>query len=482
MLKKILLTFLALFITTTAFAKSTKDLSLQELLESKTAIIYEINLRTFSAKDLNNNEIVDGTELSGNFLNAIKMLDELKLAGVNVLHLMPITPVGKIHAIGTAGSLYATSDFSSINPQLIDNKSKFSPLEQAKKFIEECHKRGIKVIIDLPACGAYDLYLTNPELFELSEDGKPVIPNDWNDVGLLDKDKKEVLDLYKKFVEMVLKLNADGVVANAPELKSEHFWKEITNYTSKIAPSLLFFAESTSAEVLKWGFDEYYAKLPNIKNWNMGSELIVAIEELKDKNAISNFSTHTEISPLIINGEEYSKMIIWLNSTLPINAHYTDGFSTGFDYDYPWSNKRASKTYTDSDFYFVDKGKIDLFNFSARPVGNNAEILKEFLIGNRFKILLHELMPNGKFKGLQTDKKNAFAYTIKTQTQALIVVGNLDFVNSQQIKVSIPRIKPNQKIANIRVTDVPTATKNKLNFSLNAGEIQIILLNNFTIK
>ena len=50
-------------------------------------------------------------------------------------------------------------------PELIDKNSDLSPIDQAKLFIEECHNRGIMVMVDLPSCGAYDLFLTNPELF-----------------------------------------------------------------------------------------------------------------------------------------------------------------------------------------------------------------------------------------------------------------------------------------------------------------------------
>ena len=55
--------------------------------------------------------------------------------GINTIHVLPITPVGKIKALGTAGSLYATSDFSSLNPQLACRKCTMSIEEQAKLFI-----------------------------------------------------------------------------------------------------------------------------------------------------------------------------------------------------------------------------------------------------------------------------------------------------------------------------------------------------------
>ena len=73
------------------------------------AIIYEINLRTFGAQDVNKDGIIEPEEgeESGNFLNAISRLDELKSYGINTIHVMPIMALGKTKALGTAGSLYA---------------------------------------------------------------------------------------------------------------------------------------------------------------------------------------------------------------------------------------------------------------------------------------------------------------------------------------------------------------------------------------
>src|SRR5574344_2699513 len=92
---------------------------LSTLFKSNKATIYELNIRTFGAKDKNDDGIIDETkgETRGTFLNAIPYLDDLVKLGVNTIHLLPITPVGKTKALGTAGSLYAAASFSEINPQ-----------------------------------------------------------------------------------------------------------------------------------------------------------------------------------------------------------------------------------------------------------------------------------------------------------------------------------------------------------------------------
>ena len=116
---------------------------LRKLFLDNSAIIYEINLRTFNAQDTNKNGIIDFDEAeeSGTFLNAIQRLDDLKQKGINTIHVMPITPVGKTKALGTAGSLYSASSFDRLNPQLASKQSALSVEDQARKFIKEAHKR-----------------------------------------------------------------------------------------------------------------------------------------------------------------------------------------------------------------------------------------------------------------------------------------------------------------------------------------------------
>ena len=87
---------------------------LRKMFLNNEAIICAINIRNFNSKDINNNDIIDENEERGNFINAIERLDEIKSQGINTLHVLPITPVGKLKSLGTAGSLYAISDFLSI--------------------------------------------------------------------------------------------------------------------------------------------------------------------------------------------------------------------------------------------------------------------------------------------------------------------------------------------------------------------------------
>ena len=227
---------------------------LRNLFLQNKSIIYVINIRTFNAKDTNKNEIIDNDEESGNFLNAIERLDELKKMGINTLHILPITPVGKLKALGNAGSVYAISDFGSLNPQLKAPDSTLSVNEQAKKFITECHKRNIRVIVDLPSCGAYDLFINHPDYFVKDESGQPIIPLDWTDVRVLETGKDGQLDedvyyQHKEFVDMVMALGADGIRADVATMRPYTFWEKLIQYARGKDPEFMFLAEASNAWV-----------------------------------------------------------------------------------------------------------------------------------------------------------------------------------------------------------------------------------------
>lgn len=475
---------------------------LKTLFLSNNAIIYAVNIRTFNAKDINNDGIIDETagEERGNFLNAIDRLDELASLGVNTINLLPVTPIGKIKALGTAGSLYAASSFDEINPQLKSTNSDLTALEQMRKFIDECHKRHIRVIVDLPCCGSYDLFLQRPELFKKDKNQNPIIPADWTDVRLLDAGtdtqiNTDVYNLYSNFLKMMIDLDVDGIKANVPSLKTASFWKNLIDNTRLRNPEFLFLAEASPAnsipkeyqptpfnELLEAGFNGYYGGYSDLKNWKTSNELISNIKSnidlrkkyLGKKSVIGDFATQDQISPILINGAELSKMIIWLNATLPINAYFIDGFSTGDDYVYPLANKKAAKTFTDDEYYFVHRGQLDIFNFSRKPQGNRNDILREFFLANGFRFKAKNLITNGSFSALRTSSSSVFAYMRSLDKESVVVIGNLNFKATQNINISAPKINDKMTSVPIRIKAIPTVTKGKISTTLAPGEVQVI--------
>lgn len=478
---------------------------LRELFQNNNAIIYAINIRTFNANDINGNDIIDfyDGETSGTFINAIDRLDELKELGINTLHLLPITPVGKIKALGSAGSLYALSDFHSLNIQLVDEKSELSPKEQAKKFIDECHKRDIRVIIDLPSCGSYDLFINRPDLFVSDDDGNAFVPADWLDVRLFNvaETEKEILKsdifiLHKMFVNYMISIGADGIRADVATIKPFIFWKELIKYARSKKEGFLFLAEASEnwtkpasdrayftdyKKLLEAGFDGYYGNYFDLKNWHNMQDLTNSVKNRQKvlkkynekKSVIGSFETHDEVSPLLIGGENFSKIIIWLNATLPLNPYYIDGFLQADDYLYEYSNKLADESYTDDEYYYVHKGQIDIFNFSRRPGSDSSILSDEHKMAIKLRHDFNDVISYGKFIPLKTDNDKIFAYQRRLNDKSVVVILNRNLINSENVKVKIQNLNKKSIITFIKKTNSGILEKSTYSAVLKPGEIVV---------
>ena len=471
-------------------------------------VIMEINIRSFNSKDYNEDGFIQENmgEVRGTFLNAIERLDELKSLGVNTLHVLPITPTGKLKALGTAGSLYAISDFDSLSSDLYDKNSDLSLEDQAKKFVEEAHKRGLRVILDVPACASYDLYLERPDLFVTAQSGEPVIPADWTDVRLLATGTEEKIDvnvysLYKDFVKMALALGVDGIRADVAHAKTALFWKELIAYSREKDPEFVWLAESSESwhdaispqavftpynKLLEAGFDGYYGSFFDLKDWKTPKDLYKQItftlgetKKFKEKKSvIGSFTTHDEVSPIILKGPQFSEMMIWLNATLPVNSYFVDGFQTGDDYMYRKGNRLADESNTDEDTYFTHRGKFDIFNLSRKPEGKYDELRGEFLLGNNVKQSVLSALNDGNFTPLKNNnQKKIFSYMFANNIKKVITIGNLDFENYAKVTVKVPKFNPNkQNLLPIKISKMPDAKKGKVHLNLQPGEIVVIII------
>lgn len=508
-MKKIILTvFTAILASSPVFAAAWMN-DLRDVFVTNKAIILEVNIRTFNAQDKNGNDIIeaDKGEVSGNFVNAISRLDELKDSGINTIHLLPITPVGKIKAIGTAGSLYAISSFTELNPQLDDPNNNLTVMQEAKQFVKECHKRNIRVIVDLPSCGSYDMYLAHPNWFLQDKDGNPIVPADWTDVRLFKVQNadgslnSEVYGLFRDYVDMVMKLNVDGIRADVASSKPAEFWSQLIKYAKAKDPQFLFLAEASDSwhdavakgapftsydKLLEAGFDGFYGSFMNYKDWKTAQPLeehIQLIKSLKNKYSepkavIGSFATHDELSPIVTGRDAYATQILWLQSTLPVNSYFVDGFQTGDNYMYRYANQKAAKTYTDDDYYYVHKGKTDIFNFSRRPGGTNEQLKDEFVMANGFKLAANRFINDGSLCFLKTSNPSIIAYSLTLNRSTIIVILNKNLTFNTAGTVSMKGIGPDMMVVPVRVPSSPKIKKNEIQVDLPPAGIIVLTMDN----
>lgn len=502
-MKKVFSLIVLLFFMTTASAQGLR----KEFLANK-SVIYVVNIRSFNSQDINKNGVIEMEkgEIAGNFINAIDRLDEIKAQGLNTIHLLPVTKVGKKFALGTAGSLYSMASFIEFDRLIDDKTNDFSVKEEAKFFVEECHKRNIKVIFDMPACGAYDLFLERPELFITDKDKNPIIPLDWSDVRLFrvldEKGKlyKPTYEAYKSYVDLLLELGVDGIRADVATNKPYEFWSKLIKYTREKRPDFMFLAEASEAwsgaidkqavftpynQLLQAGFDGYLGSFFNLKNFKVFDLNTYMSQTLKNvkkyhepKSLIGGFSTHDEKSPVSIAGEAFSRQILWLNVTLPLNPYFLDGFDTNDRYVYKYSNKKASDTYTDCDKYFVHQCKMDIFNLPAKPQGNNQDFSKEFKDALDFREKYIDIISKGEFIPLKVSNQDTFAYCRKNKTGAILVVASKDSAKFHNVDINLKELRNFKNIKSVTNNLMPEMLEGEIaNFKLNPLDIEVFIYN-----
>ena len=483
---------------------------LRQMFINNSVYIYSINIRTFGAKDYNNNDIIekDLGEVSGTFINAIPKLKELKSIGINTIYLLPITKVGKLHAKGTAGSLYAIDSFDTLNPQLLD-ETEIEPdiNKQAKKFIEEAHKLNMNVILDLPGCGSYDLSIEKPFLF--TKDFEVEYPSDWKDVRIFNPYEsdgktlnKRLLDEHKKFINLALSLGADGIRVDSAAIKPFAFWKELIDWTREKDSDFFFLAEASPLwenpigkkfknnylsieELLKAGFDGFYEDWSDLTSIKTNDDFYKKIKnDLKiiekfngQKSIIGTFATHDQRSPALI-GDYYWQMTNWLNVTLPLNPYVFDGYPSKDTYDYKYLGMKPEITYTDnSDSYDVKRGVVDLFNFSRAPeFVDSKNYSPDFNEAIQFWYMMHPIIASKEIEFLKTNDIQVFAFRRKLNTDSIVVIGNLDTSGVHKAKVSVPRLLKNDFVLPFRMNEAPVAKNGSLNVELAPYEIQVFAI------
>ena len=457
---------------------------LRTLFRNNEAKILAILPRIFNAKDLNGNEYIDGNEQHGTFLNAIERLDEVKAQGFNTLHLLPIHPPGSQKAKGTAGSVYSPKDMLAIDPMLVDPNDPRSDKEQFKAFVDACHKRGIRVMLDMPSCASYDMFLTRPELMAKERDGLAKTPQGWTDIRMFqpweDEGKRtlnpKLLELHKQYIDFCVDMGIDGIRADVARAKPVEFWDIIIPYSRKLDPEFGWLAETYTYEdaspqlnmpfdrpedSLRAGFDMIYGQYHIFHEMVTASEFIkYVVEQLdmsnrldKGKSLIGSFATHDDISPMYHGKTDYCNLTSGLQATLPmLNPYIVDGFQSGDYYAFPYENQYNPVSATDSNDMTVHHGKLDLFNLSRKPGGKNPEIGQFMTECFKLKDKYADVINKGSFieldkSGDKTDQIIAYARHYKGKT--LVVVANKNIDRSIACKVKVPTLKSDQELKNL---------------------------------
>ena len=488
--------------------------------------------RIMNAQDLDGNQLIQGNEISGNLVNALDRLDEIKDDGFNTLHMLPIHPPGKTKAMGTAGSLYAPLAFVwkdgtlAVDPEIVDTNPKGEKRQrieeiykelsgkeiqkwdkndhtlgqaEVKYFNEECHKRGISVMLDLPSCASVDFAKEHPDLMAVDANGREKVPQGWQDIRMLKpfedeqnrKLNKGLLDMHKQYVDACIDLGFDGIRADVGRAKPVEFWNVIINYSHARDPQFAWLAETYThedaspqlnmpydrpKELLEVGFDSYYGQYHIFNDWTKKDQLYDYVKENIEinneigqkcgpKSLIGSFATHDDQSPMLYGGAPWVMFTSILQSMLPqVNPYLTDGLQTGDYYKFPYENGLVKDTLTDNHECTVHSGRMDIFNKSRKPGGNSPEIenvLKTAfsLRDNRYNDFTktsnlkmnnaQDVITKGSFIILPSNNDEIISFARHKDGKTLLFIGNRNVNKEVGGTITIPGLKPDQKFNNL---------------------------------
>jgi glycosidase len=314
---------------------------------------------------------------------------------------------------------------------------------------------------------------------------------------------KNLVDYHKKYVDMCLELGIDGIRADVARAKPVEFWDEIIPYARSKDPEFAFLAESYTYEdaspmlnmpkdrpedLLRAGFDSYYGQYHIFNEWSKASEFNKYVEEQlemskhlpKGKSLIGSFATHDDKSPMSNGGVPYCNLTTGLQMTLPmLNPYYVTGFESGDKYIYSYKDKEAKDAPTGNNAYFLHNEKLDIFNMSRKPGGENPEIGKFMSNMSDVRNKYQDIITKGSYIPLtvrndQNDKVIAYARHLNGKT--LLVVANKDVNAFSSGMIKVPGLKPTQPLNGL---SMEYTAKSELR--AGNGEVEVSLARKFYV-
>lgn len=235
MKKMMLMLALPLLVASCTPNDSDIDSGDDQLVKANTIVVYECNERLFSRNNA--------------FQKIREYLPVLQEMQVNVLWLMPIHPRGTVNSVG---SPYCVKDYGAIEPA-------FGTKESLKQLVEDCHSRGMKVILDWVANHtAYDhqWYIDHPDWYT-SPRGEEV---NWQDVAPLDYTQTDVRQaMQDAMLYWIREVDIDGFRCDYAEGVPNAFWSDAIAAIKQEKASAIMLAEASDVSLYDAGFDWMYS-------------------------------------------------------------------------------------------------------------------------------------------------------------------------------------------------------------------------------
>ena len=173
-------------------------------------------------------------------------------------------------------------------------------------------------------------------------------------------------------------------------------------------------------------------------------------------------------------GAVYCNLTSGLEATLPmLNPYFVDGFQSGDNYDYSYRDKYSTETSTDNHEMTVHQNKLDIFNLSRKPGGDEPEIGKFMTSALKFRDEYADVVKRGSYIVLDKKKDKAdqvIAFARHRQGRTLLIIANKNVNRRVACKVEVPTLKANQKLKNL----LPSYGEES-KFQVSQGEVSVDL-------
>jgi glycosidase len=410
------------------------------------ANIYEVNLRQYTKE--------------GTLQAFAAHLPRLADMGVTVLWFMPITPISLKGRLGTLGSYYACSDYTSIN-------SEFGTEHEFIAVVHAAHKLGMKVIIDWVAnhTGQDHVWTrSNPNFYIQDAHGNFTERNGWSDVIDLNYDNQQmraaIIDAMRYWVDTA---GIDGFRCDMAHLVPLDFWIEARQALDAVKP-LYWLAECEDTRYFE-AFDTTYAWAFMHASGSLNrheSNLNPVLEQLKlyasegpNTQKLFFTSNHDENS---WNGTEYEKYGVTAKAWAVFTATW-GGLPLVYSGQEIPNHKRLS---------FFDKDELDWSLQTRQPALHG---FYKALFSLRTK---NDAMVLGQPEMLQTPYPNSIiAFIKKHQNNVVLVLLNISEHNRLAFEISHPLLSGTfeQIFSGLRFS-----FSGKEKFELQAGEYLVYQL------
>lgn len=191
----------------------------------------------------------------GTFLSLIEDLPRIKTLGMDFIYLLPIHPIGIEHRKGSVGSPYSIKDYRAINKD-------HGTIEEFKTLVDQAHKQGLKVMIDVVFNHtSFDsVLLEEHQEWFFRRNGKLAGKvGDWWDITDLDFNHPELWDYLIETLVYWANMGVDGFRCDVAPLIPMEFWIHARAAVKKVNKDLIWLSESVHGGFIKYirdnGFD-----------------------------------------------------------------------------------------------------------------------------------------------------------------------------------------------------------------------------------